>query len=110
MRRASTYWLLIPLLLLSAGTGSASAEVFDGQVVSTLEGQITVSLGGRLAAIEVYVDTVITLDGAPSTLDRLTPDHLAAVTARRAGNRWIALKIEARSQKSLAAAFPRFHR
>lgn len=90
--------LIAPAAFLLAGASSSRIDVFEGQVVSTSGGQITLSYGGVEFDIVVESDTRITLDGATATLDDLTRDHLATVVAKRVGNEWFAIEIEARSQ------------
>lgn len=90
--------LLAPTALLFAGANLSRIYVFDGQVVSTSGGRITLLSGGVEIEIEVESDTRITVDGEVATLDDITPDHVATVTAKQVGTEWFAIEIEARSQ------------
>lgn len=94
--------LVATTVLLLAGASSSMIDVFEGQIVSASGNRIALALGGVEYDIRVDSDTRITLDGAPATLDGLTPDHFATVAAKRIGDEWVAIRIEARSQASQA--------
>jgi hypothetical protein len=59
--------------------------------------------GGEIVRFSMAGDVEISLDGIEAALDDLTPDHVADVVAQQNGEELNATKIDARSQKAVAA-------
>ena len=78
---------------------SSAEETFHGQVVTTAAGELSLSVAGDVMRFSVAEDAMITIDGQIAVFADITPDHLAQVTADRAGDGWKAMSIEAHSQR-----------
>lgn len=97
--RLTMTWLAACVLALLLSTPLTAADVFQGQVVSSVNGQLVVLTGGDEITFLVASDAVITLDGRPADLIDLTFGHIANVTAERNGEQWTAHQIDAFSQR-----------
>jgi hypothetical protein len=88
-------WIMSAQLIMSADAG----HKYSGTVVSAGTGKLVVKMGTEQLMFMVNKETKISLDGAPSQLDKIQPGFQAAVMAERLGDVFVAMKIEARTAK-----------
>jgi hypothetical protein len=94
------HFVMAGLLSVLALSVSARAEhKYAGTVVSAGAGKLVVKVGTEQLMFMVNKETKISLDGAPSQLDKIQPGFQAAVMAERLGDVFMAMKIEARTAK-----------
>ena len=89
---------LILIGLLFAAPAKA-AEVYQGQVVTAVAGELALEVSGQTMRFTVAPSATITIDDEPAVLTSLTRGHVAKIEAKRVKDGWQATSIEARSQR-----------
>ncbi len=95
-----TLGTLLAAAILTAGfASSASAEVpekFQGLIVSAGAGQAVVMVGSESLMFVITDETKITLNKSAAKLEDLQKGQMASVMARRVGDQFLALTIDAK--------------
>ena len=97
--RASLFSLVALVVSAEMTLSAETGHKYSGTVVSAGAGKLVVKMGTEQLMFMVNKETKISLDGAPSQLDKIQPGFQAAVMAERLGDVFVAMKIEARTAK-----------